>query len=105
MFNNNKIVKITGYVIGGYLLLKIVLTVVMYIWALFQVPPVPMINPEAPGALLTLLDTVAIFAIEILAVGILVKYMISPIKCPTCPPCTCPTKRAPAKKPARKSKK
>jgi hypothetical protein len=90
---NNKTVKIAGYVIGAYLLLKMVLTIIMYIWALFEVPPMPIINPEAPGALITLLDTIAIYAIEIIVVGLLVKYMVAPAKFP------------PAKTASRKSKK
>ena len=100
---NNKIVKIVGNTIGVYLLIKILLTIVMYIWAMVEVPPLPIINPQTPGSLLTLLDTIVIYAVEIAVIGLIVKYL-APIKCPTCPPSVNEAPKAAVKKPARSTK-
>ncbi|MFC1748431.1 hypothetical protein ACFL2V_06445 [Pseudomonadota bacterium] len=98
---HQKTVKLVGHLVAAYLLIKILLTVVMYVWALFGIPPLPIINPEAPNSLLALGDTIAIYIIEIAVVGLVVKYLGDKASCPSCPPCVCPTTKA-AKKPAKK---
>ena len=99
---NNKTVTITGYIIATYLLLKMLLTIIMYVWAMVDVPPLPIINPESPGALLTLLDTIAIYAVEIVLVGLIVKYMVAPVKGATDSSCVCPPVKAAPRKIAKK---